>query len=81
MDYSEDSERVQEVEHVQDDDHGVHLVLLQVGVGIEDHVNVLLFVATAVVVFEDRVDVLVVGHLRVVELQQEEDDDHGVSYD
>ena len=78
---SEDSQGVEEVEHIEDDDERVHLVLFHVRIGPVNHIDVLLFRLSIVNVIENSVHVPVVGYLRVVKLHEEENDDEQVSGD
>jgi len=79
MNDSEDSQGIEEVEHVQDNDKGVHLVLLHVSVGPVNHINILLFRFSIVNIIENSIYVSIVGHLWVIELHDEEDDDEKIS--
>lgn len=64
MHNSENSQGSQQVEYVQNDDQGVHLVLLKEIIGIMNHLNILLLVMALVIVIENGFNIMIIGLLR-----------------
>ena len=80
MNNSEDSQRIEEVEHVQNDDQCVHLILLHVSIGPVNHINILFsFTLLVIIIIENWIYIPIIGHLRVIELHQEENDNKEIS--
>jgi hypothetical protein len=76
---SEYPECSQKIENVEDDDEGVHLVLLKVVVSKVSKFDVSVSWNTIVVVIKKSFDVLVVCNLTILELKNEEEYDTKIS--
>lgn len=81
VDYAEDSHGIQQIQHVEHDDERIHLVLVHVVVSVMGQLNVLFARMSHILVIENAVDIMIVGHLRKEKLYAEEDDDEKISED
>jgi hypothetical protein len=75
---SEDSQSSKQVEHIQDNDQSVHLVLLEEVVRIVNHLYVLFLIMTLVVIVQNILDVVIVGLLGQYKLDEEAQDHHDI---
>ena len=81
VDQSEDAHGIDEVPHVKQNDETVLLVLLQVHISILHYVNVLLALNAIIIVVEDSIYIVIIGHLGHVKLQTEEEKNDEISHD
>ena len=69
---------VEQIVDVENDDDGVHLVLLHVVVGVLNKLDVLLLIAVLPVVVKQGLHIVVVRQLGQVELQCKHQDHHEI---
>ena len=71
MHFSEYSESVEEIVHVEDNDKSIHLILLDVIIGVMHQFDISFFNYAHVVIVKNSINVIVICELRQIELCKE----------